>query len=88
MTGPEYQKVEIDTTSSDLYYAAVREEYERWARESLAPQEWPEYQKTNRETALTPKLGYFWCQFCDKSVMGQLGKCGFCGKKNPKVKIK
>ena len=87
MIYPEDKKVEIDTASSDLYYAAVREEYERWARESLAPQEWPEYEKTNREVAKTARLGLHWCDKCDMSLVGDLGKCRVCGEKSRKIKL-
>ena len=88
MIYPEDKKVEIDWNDCDLYYSAVTEEYTRWARESLEPTDWPEHEKTNREVAKTAKLGLHWCDKCDMSLVGDLGKCSVCGEKGKRLKIK
>ena len=45
-----------------------------------------EYEKTNREKALTAHPGLFWCGSCDMSLVGDTGKCPVCGKRNNKKK--
>ena len=39
-----------------------------------------EYQKTNREKAMTPKIGKGWCD-CDRNIVHYYGKCSVCGIK-------
>lgn len=38
-----------------------------------------EYQKTNREKAMTSHKGRFWCETCDAALVGEVGKCPNCG---------
>jgi len=45
------------------------------------------YKKTNREKSKTAKRTKFWCR-CDRNLVGQTGKCGYCGKKSEKKKLK
>lgn len=42
-----------------------------------------EYKKTNREKKLTPKLGKFWCMYCDRDIVGKGQRCRTCGKRDP-----
>ena len=42
----------------------------------------------NREKKLKAKRGVFWCTKCDKSLVGQLGKCKICGSVPLRRKIK
>lgn len=47
-----------------------------------------EYQKTNREKALTPKRGKFWCYSCDKQIVHNFEKCPNCGNRQGRKTLK
>jgi hypothetical protein len=75
-------------SDEDPYIRESRAEERKSARESELPIDWPEYEETNREKKLEPKLGYWYCKCCDKQLVGDLGKCQVCGKKPEKRTIK
>jgi len=48
-----------------------------------------EYVKTNREKKLTPKTGkVYWCEYCDRALVGHGTKCPACKKRNGKRTLK
>ncbi len=75
-------------SGEDPYITDTRKQYEEWAVEAKQPTDLPEYEKTNRENKLEPKLGRWYCRTCDANMVGDLGKCGVCGKKPEKRTIK
>lgn len=42
------------------------------------------YQPNNREKSKHANKKKFWCDHCDYDLVGHLGKCPKCGKKNSK----
>ena len=38
-----------------------------------------DYKKSNREEAMTPKFGKFWCDRCDRCLVNRGTKCPVCG---------
>ena len=64
-----------DITMSELTKLADNsDEYGNFAIDDL------EYKKTNREKSQSPKTGKFWCDLCDRSLVGHGAKCPHCGK--------
>jgi len=55
---------------------------------NAAPVHLHDYQPTNRQKRQTPKRGRFWCDRCDKTLVGQIGKCPVCGHVQRPDKIK
>jgi hypothetical protein len=47
-----------------------------------------DYQKSNREKNLSPKLGLFWCGHCDTDLINAGNKCSTCRNRNGKKRIK
>ena len=43
---------------------------------------------TNRQKSKAAKRGLFWCGGCDRNLVGQLGKCGVCGRRENRKKTK
>lgn len=46
------------------------------------------WEARNRDKAKTAKPGLFWCSKCDTDKVGQHGKCGVCGHKENRKKIR
>lgn len=42
------------------------------------------YEKTNREKARTPTKQKRWCCHCDAALVGDIGKCPVCKKRQAK----
>jgi len=38
-----------------------------------------DYVPTNREKSRRAKLGKWWCKGCDRSIIGETGRCPSCG---------
>jgi len=47
-----------------------------------------DYQPRNREKAKQAKYGMVWCGYCDRDMVGDTGKCPYCGKRNNPKKIR
>lgn len=43
---------------------------------------------SNRDKKLAPRLGQFWCDICDRAIVGVGGKCKICKKKQHKRRLK
>ena len=46
------------------------------------------YRPTNRQKAKSATKHKFWCHFCDHGLVGEWGRCPWCGRKNATQKIK
>ena len=46
-----------------------------------------DHKPTNREKAKSPKQGKAYCGHCDRCLVGNGEKCGWCGKKNKTNKL-
>jgi len=47
-----------------------------------------EYQPRNREKSKQAKYGMIWCAYCDRDMVGDIGKCSYCGRFNNRKKIR
>jgi len=47
-----------------------------------------EYKKSNREQAMEPSSGLYWCYNCDRNLVGPNEKCSVCGAKPIKKSLK
>lgn len=47
-----------------------------------------EYQPRNREKSKQAKYGVVWCAYCDRDMVGDIGKCSYCGRYNNRKKIR
>ncbi|MBB4866829.1 hypothetical protein HNP46_005736 [Pseudomonas nitritireducens] len=43
---------------------------------------------TNRQRRLSPRLGEFWCSYCDRGKVSIGGKCKLCGHKHERQALK
>lgn len=47
-----------------------------------------DYRKSNREKAIAPKLGKYWCSMCDRCLVAIGSKCNSCGARCANKKLK
>jgi rubrerythrin len=48
-----------------------------------------EHKKTNREKRMSPEQGgTYWCDFCDRAIVGHGQKCPACKQRNGKRTLK
>lgn len=51
-------------------------------------EELDEYIPRNREKARSARYGQWWCWTCDRDVVGDIGKCSYCGRKHELGRVK
>jgi hypothetical protein len=47
-----------------------------------------DYRPSNRDRALAPRYGFFWCVGCDRQIVRVGGKCRICGTKHLPRRLK